>query len=72
MNIIFILFIFIFIIIFPSIFLFCFLYLISKIFIKNLTFEYCGYFKYKNINFYINSLFYFINIHIDYFQLKLI
>ena len=72
MNFIYILFIFIFIIIFPSIFLFCVLYLISKIFIKNFYFEYCGYFKYKNINFYINSPFYFINIHINYFQLKLI
>ena len=38
----------------------------------SLSLEYCGFFKFKNINFYIDTESYFIYVHIDYFHIFLI
>ena len=43
------------------------LYILSNYFLTKLSFEYYGFLKFKNINFYIDTDSYFIYIHIDYF-----
>ena len=72
MNIIFIIAVFIILLSIPALLIYLSLYIFSRYYKISLTLEYCGFFKFKNINFYIDSESYFYFIHIDYFQIFLI
>ena len=69
MNIIFILSILIILLSIPALLLYLCLYILSKYYMTCLTLEYCGFLKFKNINFYIDTDDFFISIHIDYFHI---
>ena len=56
----------------PALLLYIALYLLSKYYMTSLSLEYCGFLKFKNINFYIDTESYFIYVHIDYFHIFLI
>ena len=56
----------------PALLIYLVLYILSKYYMTSLSLEYCGFFKFKNINFYIDTESYFIYVHIDYFHIFLI
>ena len=53
----------------PALIIYLFLYIISKYYKISLSLEYCGFLKFKNINFYLDKESYFIHFHIDYFHI---
>ena len=69
MNIVFIFPILIILLSIPVLLLYLVLYTISKYYINSLYLEFCGFLKFRNINFYIDTESYFIFIHIDYFHI---
>ena len=56
----------------PALLIYIALYILSKYFSTSLSLEYCGFLKFKNINFYIDSDYFFFYIHIDYFHIYLL
>ena len=56
----------------PALLIYIALYILSKYYITSLSLEYCGFLKFKNINFYIDTDSYFFYFHIDYFHIFLI
>ncbi len=56
----------------PALLIYLALYILSKYFTTTLSLEYCGFLKFKNINFYYDCDSYFIYIHIDYFHIHLL
>ena len=56
----------------PALLLYIALYILSKYYMTTLSLEYCGFLKFKNINFYLDTEYYFIYVHIDYFHIFLI
>ena len=72
MHIIFIIAFFMIVLSFPSLLIYLAIYILSKYFKISLSLEYCGFFKFKDINFYIDTETYFISFHIDYFHIFLI
>ena len=72
MHIIFILAFIIIILSIPAFLIYIALFILSKYYMTSLSLEYCGFLKFKNINFYIDTEYYFIYVHIDYFHIFLI
>ena len=72
MQIIFILATFIILLSSPALLIYLALYILSKYFTTTLSLEYCGFLKFKNINFYYDCDSFFIYIHIDYFHIHLL
>ena len=56
----------------PALLIYIALYILSKYFSTSLSLEYCGFLKFKNINFYFDCENFFIYIHIDYFHIYLL
>ena len=72
MQIIFIIASFIILLSSPALLIYLALYILSKYFTTTLSLEYCGFLKFKNINFYFDSDSFFFYIHIDYFHIYLL
>ena len=72
MHIIFLIALFMIFLSIPALLLYVALYVLSKYYMTSLSLEYCGFLKFKNINFYIDTDSYFIYVHIDYFHIFLI
>ena len=72
MQIIFIIAFFIILLSSPALLIYIALYILSKYFTTTLSLEYCGFLKFKNINFYFDSDSFFFYIHIDYFHIYLL
>ena len=72
MHIIFIIAIFIIIICSPALLIYLGLFILSKYFTTTFSLEYCGFLKFKNINFYFDCDSFFFYIHIDYFHIYLL
>jgi len=72
MHIIFIIAFLIILLCIPALLIYLVLYILSKYYMTSLSLEYCGFLKFKNINFYIDTESYFIYVHIDYFHIFLI
>ena len=72
MQIIFIIASFIILLSSPALLIYIALYILSKYFSTSLSLEYCGFLKFKNINFYFDCENFFIYIHIDYFHIYLL
>ena len=72
MKIIFIIATFIILLSSPALLIYLALYILSKYFTTTLTLEYCGFLKFKNINFYFDCDSFFFYIHIDYFHIYLL
>ena len=72
MHIIFIIAFFMILLSIPALLLYIALYILSKYYMTTLSLEYCGFLKFKNINFYLDTEYYFIYVHIDYFHIFLI
>ena len=56
----------------PALLIYLALYILSKLYKTNLSLEYCGFLKFKNINFYYDTDSFFFYIHIDYFHIYLL
>ena len=72
MRIIFLISFFIILLSSPALLIYFLLYILSKYFATTLSLEYCGFLKFKNINFYIDCDNFFFFIHIDYFHIYLL
>ena len=72
MQIIFLIAFFIILLCSPALLIYLASYILSKYFTTNFSLEYCGFLKFKNINFYFDNDSFFFYIHIDYFHIYLL